>query len=60
MPVKIKLPLSLLVLLVGAGAYYFETGAGNEMAGKIAGGLSVLMVAAMWVFPETGGRKGAE
>ena len=60
MPVKIKLMLSLIALAVGAGAHYWERQAGNEPLSWVVAALAVFMVLAMWIFPETGSKKGAK
>ena len=52
MPTKIKLAISVLVLAVGTGVWVFERGLGNVTASWVAGGLAVLMVRAIWLFPE--------
>lgn len=56
MPSNIKAGISLIVLIVGAAAWYFELLAGKQDAAYAAAGLAVFMVLAMWIFPETGGR----
>lgn len=58
MPNKIKAALSLVVLLVGAAVHWWEKQAGNEQLSWIVAALAVFMVLAMWIFPETGSRKG--
>lgn len=50
--------LSLVVLAGGASAYWFDKQDGNEQLGLVSAGLAVFMVVAMWIFPETGSRKG--
>lgn len=58
MPTGIKLGLSAVVAAVGAGAWHLESAyAGRGDLGMLAAGLAALMVLAMWLFPETGGRK---
>jgi hypothetical protein len=57
MPTNIKLGLSLIALLVGAGVYYWENQASNAYLSWMVAGLTVFMVLAMWIFPETGGDK---
>ncbi len=58
MPNHIKAMLSVVVLVVGAGMHMFEKDAGNPDLSWIVSGLAVFMVLAMWIFPETGSRKG--
>ncbi len=60
MPSGIKAILSLIVLIIGAVAHWYEGQAGNEQLSWVAAGLAVFMVLAMWIFPETGSRKGNE
>jgi hypothetical protein len=58
MPSGIKTILSLVVLLVGGVAHWYEKQAGNEQLSWVVAALAVFMVLAMWIFPETGSRKG--
>ena len=59
MPTNIKLSVSVLVAVVGAGAYYLETSlAERPDLGLMAAGLAAFMILAMWIFPETGRKKG--
>lgn len=58
MPNHIKAMLSVVVLIVGAVVHMFEKNAGNADLSWIVAGLAVFMVLAMWIFPETGSRKG--
>ena len=58
MPSGIKTILSLVVLFVGGVAHWYEKQAGNEQLSWIVAALAVFMVLAMWIFPETGSRKG--
>ena len=54
MPTNIKVGLSILVLVVGVLMYIWEVDQGNVQLSWIVIGLSVFMVFAMWIFPETG------
>ena len=54
MPTNIKVGLSIVVLVVGVLMYIWEAGQGNVQLSWIVIGLSVFMVFAMWIFPETG------
>ena len=54
MPTNIKVGLSILVLMVGVLMYIWEVDQGNVQLSWIVIGLSVFMVFAMWIFPETG------
>ena len=59
MPTDIKLSISVLVAVVGAGAYYLETSlAERSDLGLMVTGLAGFMILAMWIFPETGRKKG--
>lgn len=57
MPHTIKLAISVLTLVVGAVAQYAERQAGNDDLAWGVVVLAVFMVAAMWLFPETGAKK---
>ena len=52
MPVKIKLGLSLLVVLVAAVAFYFQHGLGHDRIQYVVAFLGFFMIFAMWLFPE--------
>ena len=58
MPSGIKATLSLVVLIVGVIAYWFDKQDGNEQLGWVSISLALFMVLSMWIFPETGSRKG--
>ena len=60
MPNNIKTMLSILTLIVGAVVIYFERQAGNDHLAWVVAGLTVFMVLAMWLFPETGGKNGSK
>ena len=49
----LKFAISLSVLLVAVGVYRFEQSPANETHAWIAAGLGILMVIAIWIFPET-------
>ena len=53
MPTNIKVGLSIVVLVVGVLMYIWEADQGNVQLSWIVIGLSVFMVFAMWIFPET-------
>ena len=53
MPSALKLAFSLSVLLVAVGVYRFEQSLANESLAWVAAGLGILMVIAIWIFPET-------
>jgi hypothetical protein len=52
MPVKIKLGLSLLVVLVSAIAFYFQHSLGHDRIQYVVAFLGFFMIFAMWLFPE--------
>lgn len=59
MPATIKLAISVLVALVGIGAYYVEAEIGHASAAWVALALAALMIVAMWIFPEAGTKQDA-
>jgi hypothetical protein len=52
MPVKIKLGLSLVVVLVAAIACYAQHALGHDRVQYVVGFLGFFMIFAMWLFPE--------
>jgi membrane protein YdbS with pleckstrin-like domain len=52
MPVKIKLALSLLVIIVAAIAFYVQNALGHSYVQYLVAFLGFFMVFAMWLFPE--------
>ena len=52
MPVKIKLGLSLVVVLVAALAAYFQHTLGHDRLQYVVLFLGFFMIFAMWLFPE--------
>jgi hypothetical protein len=52
MPVKIKLGLSLVVVLVGAVAFYCQHRLGHDRIRYVVAFLGFFMIFAMWLFPE--------
>jgi hypothetical protein len=52
MPVKIKLGLSLLVVLVAAIAFYAQHAMGHDRIQYVVAFLGLFMIFAMWLFPE--------
>lgn len=58
MPTNIKLGVSAMAILVGLLVHLWERSAGNEHLSWVVAGLTAFMVLAMWIFPETGSRKG--
>jgi hypothetical protein len=52
MPVKIKLGLSLLVVLVAAIAAYYQHALGHDRIQYVVAFLGFFMIFAMWLFPE--------
>jgi len=58
MPNGIKAAISIVVLVVAGVAHWYEKQVGNEQLSWVVVGLGAFMVLAMWLFPETGSRKG--
>ena len=52
MPVKIKLGLSLVVILVTAIAAYYQNALGHDRIQYVVAFLGFFMIFAMWLFPE--------
>jgi hypothetical protein len=52
MPVKIKLGLSLLVVVVATLAFYFQHVLGHDRIQYVVAFLGFFMIFAMWLFPE--------
>jgi membrane protein YdbS with pleckstrin-like domain len=52
MPVKIKLGLSLLVVVVAAIAFYFQHMLERDRIQYVVAFLGLFMIFAMWLFPE--------
>ena len=52
MPVRIKLGLSLLVVLVTIVAFYFQHSLGHDRIQYVVAFLGAFMIFAMWLFPE--------
>lgn len=52
MPFPIKFGLSVIVILVAIGAYFFQDSLGQQGPKYATAFLGVFMVVAMWVFPE--------
>jgi hypothetical protein len=52
MPVRIKLGLSLLVVLVAAIAAYYQYMLGHDRIQYVVAFLGFFMIFAMWLFPE--------
>jgi hypothetical protein len=57
MPPQIKIPLSIVIVLVGGAVWYFERGGELQHTGWIAFVLSLFMVFAIWLFPEASAKK---
>lgn len=52
MPFKIKLALSLIVVIVAAIAFYVQNSLGHGYVQYLVAFLGFFMVFAMWLFPE--------
>jgi hypothetical protein len=57
MPPHVKIPLSVVVVLVGIAVLWIERGGELPHTGWIAFGLSLFMVFAIWLFPEASAKK---
>ena len=55
MPVNIKISISVIVALVGVGAFFLEQRFGGMAVGVVALLLALFMILSMWIFPETKG-----
>ena len=55
MPTNIKISVSVIVTLVGMGAFVFEQQFGDRVVGEVAILLAVFMILSIWIFPETKG-----
>ncbi len=60
MPNNIKTMISVLTPIVGAILHFFERQADNDLLAWVVAGLTVFMVLAMWMFPETGRKNGSK
>jgi accessory gene regulator protein AgrB len=56
MPPRIKLILSLLVVLVAVIVHFFQASVGQDVNKWIVLGLGAFMIVALWIFPEAGKR----
>ncbi len=57
MPPHIKIPLSVVIVLVGVAVWWIERSGDVPHTGWIAFGLSLFMVFAIWLFPEASAKK---
>ena len=55
MPTNIKISVSVIVALVGMGAFFLEQQFGDRVVGVVAILLAAFMILSIWVFPETKG-----
>ena len=55
MPTNIKISVSVIVTLVGMGAFVFEQQFGDSIVGVVAILLAVFMILSIWIFPEAKG-----
>ena len=55
MPVNIKISISVIVALVGMGAFFLEQRLDEMTVGMVALLLAVFMILSIWIFPETKG-----
>ena len=56
MPNNIRAILTVVIALIACAAFWFEHQAGETFLKWLAAGLGVLMVGAVWLFPETEGK----
>jgi hypothetical protein len=57
MPTNIKLILSAVVVAVAALAGWWQLSIGQSVPGYVVWGLGAFMIFALWIFPETKGKK---
>ena len=55
MPTNIKISVSVIVALVGMGAFFLEQQFGDRVVGEVAILLAVFMILSIWIFPEAKG-----
>ena len=53
MPNNIRAMLTVVIVLIAGGAFWFEHDAGEVFLKWLAAGLGVFMAFAVWLFPET-------
>ncbi len=58
MPTKVKLVLSLAVIVIGGVSFWLEMTYADQTVAMVIAGLAVFMVAALWMFPEAGVKDG--
>lgn len=58
MPTKVKLILTLSVIIIGAGCAWLEAAYADPFVAKVIAGLVTVMVVALWIFPEAGVKDG--
>ena len=56
MPPRIKLILSLLVVIAAVVVHFFQASVGQDVNKWIVLGLGAFMIVALWIFPEAGKR----
>ena len=54
MPTKVKLFLSIAVIVIGAACSWLEAVHRDEAVAMVIGGLTAFMILALWLFPEAG------
>ena len=60
MPTKVKLILTLSVIIIGTGAAWLEATYADPFVAKVIAGLVVFLVVALWIFPEAGVKDGEQ
>jgi hypothetical protein len=56
MPPRIKLVLSLLVVIAAVIVHFFQDSVGQDVDKWIVLGLGAFMIVSLWIFPEAGKR----
>jgi len=60
MPTKVKLILTLSVIVIGAGCTWLEAIYADPFVAKVIAGLVAFLVVALWIFPEAGVKDGEQ
>jgi membrane protein YdbS with pleckstrin-like domain len=60
MPARIKVILSIIVVIAAIGGYFFQAGLGNTWPSFAALFFGAIAVISMWIFPEVSHKKNAD
>jgi len=60
MPTKVKLMLTLAVIVIGGFCAWLEMTYADGAVAKVIAGLAIFMVIALWMFPEAGVKDGEQ